>query len=278
MKYPDYREQRSHGTLAFPCQYYNVTRTHPRYYASFHWHPETELIRVLSGRVHVNTDTAKYELHPGELLLIGGGILHSYAPEDNCEYECIVFDMDFLSGAADICRSYFRSQSMIDPFFTKNDTEIVQAAYGAFDAMRAERAGYELLTAGFLCTFFAKIIENGRYNQIVTLSSSQRKRLSAFKNVLSYIEGHYGSEISLDDLAGVADMNPNYFCRFFKNMTGKTPIDYLNYYRIEKACAELAEGSKTVAEIAERCGYNDCGYFIKVFKRYKGVTPSRYLK
>lgn len=278
MKYPDYREQRTHGTLAFPFQFYSVSRSHPRYYTSFHWHPETELIRVLSGSVLVTTDTTKYTVHPGELLLIGGGSLHSYAPEEDSEYECLVFDMDFLSGAAEICKKYFHSQSMIEPFYTKEDSEIVQYAYSAFDAMRAEHTGYELLSIGFLCAMFGKIIENERYNKIVTLSSSQRKRLSAFKNVLSYIDTHYGSEISLDDLAGVADMNPNYFCRFFKNMTGKTPIDYLNYFRIEKACSELAEGSKTVAEIAEACGYNDCGYFIKVFKRYKGVTPSRYLK
>lgn len=278
MKYPDYREQRTHGTLAFPFQFYSVNRAHPRYYASFHWHPETELVRVISGCVRVTTDTGKYIVRPGELLLIGGGMLHSYAPEEDSTYECLVFDMDFLSGTAEICKKYFYSQSMIDPFFTKEDGDITAFAFNAFDVMRTEHTGYELLTIGSICSMFGKIIENERYNKIVTLSSSQRKRLSAFKNVLTYIENHYGSEISLDDLADVADMNPNYFCRFFKNMTGKTPIDYLNYFRIEKACAKLAEGSKTVAEIAECCGYNDCGYFIKVFKRYKGVTPSRYLK
>lgn len=278
MKYPDYREQRTHGTLAFPFQFYSVNHTHPRYYSSFHWHPETELIRVISGCVRVTTDTGKYIVHPGELLLIGGGMLHSYAPEEDSNYECLVFDMDFLSGAAEICKKYFYSQSMIEPFFAKTDSDIIAFAFNAFDVMRTEHTGYELLTVGSLCSMFGKIIENQRYNKIVTMSSSQRKRLSAFKNVLTYIENHYGSEISLEDLADVADMNPNYFCRFFKNMTGKTPIDYLNYFRIEKACAKLAEGSKTVAQVAESCGYNDCGYFIKVFKRYKGVTPSRYLK
>ena len=56
----------------------------------------------------------------------------------------------------------------------------------------------------------------------------------------SAIEDHYDECVTLDDLARIAGMNSKYFCRYFKEMTHRTPIDYLNYYRIEQACFKLA--------------------------------------
>ena len=60
-------------------------------------------------------------------------------------------------------------------------------------------------------------------------------------------------------------------------MTHRTPIDYLNYYRIEQACFKLATSNDSIAEIGMSCGFNDESYFIKTFKKYKGVTPKKYL-
>ena len=61
-------------------------------------------------------------------------------------------------------------------------------------------------------------------------------------------------------------------------MTGKTPIAYLNYYRIECAGELLKLTDKTVTEVAMSCGFNDMSYFSKQFKRYKNVSPLKYKK
>ena len=61
-------------------------------------------------------------------------------------------------------------------------------------------------------------------------------------------------------------------------MTYRTPIDYLNYYRIERACYQLLTTNHSITEIAYSSGFNDLSYFIKTFKKYKGVTPKNYLK
>lgn len=99
-----------------------------------------------------------------------------------------------------------------------------------------------------------------------------------FKKVLSYIEDHYTEHITLEDLAKIAGMNPKYFCRFFREMSFRTPIDYVNYYRIERACEQLSTTNTTIIEVALNCGYNDISYFIKTFRKYKGITPKQYLK
>ena len=95
--------------------------------------------------------------------------------------------------------------------------------------------------------------------------------------MIATIEDHYDECITLDDLARAAGMNSKYFCRYFREMTHRTPIDYLNYYRIEQACFKLATTNDSIAEIGMSCGFNDESYFIKTFKKYKGVTPKKYL-
>ena len=53
-------------------------------------------------------------------------------------------------------------------------------------------------------------------------------------------------------------------------------MDYLNYQRIEHACYELLTTDISVADAAYACGFGDVSYFIKTFRKYKGVTPGKY--
>ena len=61
-------------------------------------------------------------------------------------------------------------------------------------------------------------------------------------------------------------------------MTAKTPMEYLNSYRIEKAAAKLLSTDESVTDIAYSCGFNDLSYFIKVFRDFKGISPKQFRK
>ena len=78
-------------------------------------------------------------------------------------------------------------------------------------------------------------------------------------------------------MSSSVNMSPKYFCRFFQEMTHRTPVDYLNYYRIERACYQLLTTDQSITEVAYNSGFNDLSYFIKTFKKYKGTTPKKYL-
>lgn len=71
-------------------------------------------------------------------------------------------------------------------------------------------------------------------------------------------------------------MSPNYFCRYFKQEIGKTPISFVNEYRIEKACEMLSESKVLVSDIALSAGFDNFSYFIRKFREYKGVAPNKY--
>ena len=117
------------------------------------------------------------------------------------------------------------------------------------------------------------------FSVIITLSKILPERAETIlqlKQVLEFIEKNYANPITLQELSASVSMSPKYFCRFFSEMTHQTPVDYLNRQRIEEACLQLAATDDSITEIAYRNGFNDLSYFIRTFKKYKGMTPGKY--
>jgi AraC-like DNA-binding protein len=112
--------------------------------------------------------------------------------------------------------------------------------------------------------------------QLRTVSERTWQKAEQLKPALEYIEQHYGQHISLETLAKLTGFSPKYFCRYFRTIVHRSPIDYLNYYRIECAAQFLAAADMNVAEVAVHCGFSDSSAFIKQFRKYKGTTPRQY--
>ena len=102
------------------------------------------------------------------------------------------------------------------------------------------------------------------------------RRSQAVKQVLRRIRTDYAQPLTLAQLAAEAALEPKYFCRVFRQITGRTPIDYLNYYRVECAAELLCSTSDSVTEVALACGFGDVSYFGRLFRRQKGKTPGEY--
>lgn len=143
------------------------------------------------------------------------------------------------------------------------------------DYIRYKPDGYTLNLHGLTYSLFGLILQKEYFTQ-QTHGKKQKKNLQ-FKKIMEYIDGHYQEDIRLADLAACVNMTPNYFCRYFKEITHRSPMDYLNYYRVEAACERLAYTDKTVSEIAYECGFQDASYFVKVFRHYKNLTPTQYI-
>ena len=95
--------------------------------------------------------------------------------------------------------------------------------------------------------------------------------------VIDYINEHYKEQIVIAELAERIGLTKNSFCRFFKKMTQKTFVQFVNEFRIGKAVEILSENQMSVSEAMYLSGFNDPSYFTKQFKKYQGVTPSEYL-
>ncbi|WP_343702527.1 AraC family transcriptional regulator [Chitinophaga sp.] len=96
------------------------------------------------------------------------------------------------------------------------------------------------------------------------------------KTIFEYTMRHYREKISLDTVAGLLHMTRPSFCRFFKNRTRKTYVQFLMEVRIGHACKLLVEDEKTVSEIGYECGYNNISHFNHQFKFITNKKPLEY--
>ena len=91
--------------------------------------------------------------------------------------------------------------------------------------------------------------------------------------VKDYISKHYTEEIKLEDLAALVGMAPSAFSRFFKQHTGRGPVDYIIDVRLGVGARMLVDTSTSISEICYACGFNNLSNFNRTFKARRGYTP-----
>jgi AraC-like DNA-binding protein len=100
--------------------------------------------------------------------------------------------------------------------------------------------------------------------------------LERLREVFRHVRMNCQEPISLRQAARMAHMTPNYFCRFFKTVTGSTLTEYVLRMRVDLAMEFLTSSSMSVTEIAYASGFGSHSYFDRVFKRLKGITPLEF--
>lgn len=124
----------------------------------------------------------------------------------------------------------------------------------------------------------------GRSNNKRLLGSRQfNNTLSMFaddrlEKILSYVNYHYTENVNLETIAAKIPMNVTAFCRYFKEKSGKTFMDYILDLRIGYACKLLTGGPMDISQICIASGFNSVTHFNRIFKRKTNMTPTEYKK
>lgn len=98
------------------------------------------------------------------------------------------------------------------------------------------------------------------------------------RQTMDYIQQRLNEPISLQSVAKYLKLNKSYLSKLFGDEVGMTLTDYIHDERIKRACYILEYEHMSMTDIASVVGYSDPNYFTRVFKKYKGMTPSQYLK
>ncbi|MEG0688887.1 MAG: AraC family transcriptional regulator, partial [Hungatella sp.] len=96
------------------------------------------------------------------------------------------------------------------------------------------------------------------------------------EKIQNIIHDEYGTDLSLDELAGRVNLAPAYVSYLFKKETGNTIVKYITDYRMEKARQWLDDRELKIVQVGKTCGYENQPYFNRLFKNYHGVTPRQY--
>ena len=232
MKFLDYPEQQRHGSQDFPYFFYHVTYIHPRYTMPYHWHPLCEIVHVFSGHFRLQLEDCELLLSPGDSAFISSGVTHGGAPLEaqSCCYECLLMDLDTIFQSGSSTRVYehkifdlLNQKILIHNYFPAACTQINDILFSMLDLLRFKPEGYTLLLQGYTFLLFGQLFQNHFYSEAPALSI--QKKVLHLKDVLTFIDEHYAEDIRLSDLAACANMNGNYFCRYFRELTHRTPLD-----------------------------------------------------
>ena len=277
------QETKHHGEVRFPFNIYPCTIPGDFRQVAVHWQDSMELIYIKRGSGLVQTGAQVCTAQSGDIFVLTPGTLHAIRQTESCtmEYENIIFDVELLGGAEDLCAEKYllplQSGRLSLPVrLTPNDLCYLQAAAclrELEDANRAKRPGYELLVKGALLRFLALLIAQGR--QCLSTETADTQRL---KTVLQWLSAHYAEPLRVADAAGVCSFSASHFMRWFRQMTGQSFIAFLNEYRLNTAAEALRTTDETVLTIASRCGFENLSYFNRAFKAHFGMTPRDYRK
>lgn len=302
------KENTKHGTVSFPLALYNwngsIDFTAPQYrYDSpdwivpLHWHDEMELIYFKEGKFPVWLNTREYLVEAPAILCIHPGELHSMTLPAGMKESAIVFHFNILSFEhydaiqAKLIRPLMDGRLKL-PVMIEQDHPVFSAVKEDYEKIEqklrdmntrfsndevAKNATY-LQIKSILFDMLAVLYQNNCLLHTRDLKKENEYQIENLKKVLLYIQENYASTIRLEKLASLANLNAQYFCRYFKENIGKTVTEYINEVRIEKAAEALLETNDKIITIATNTGFETTGYFIRRFKKEKGITPSEYRK
>ena len=157
------------------------------------------------------------------------------------------------------------------------DRDITDAAVMLADALE-QSIGSEVMFESLSRVFLTKLIQKYGRERDEERAFSAGFTPQHFKRVLDFVAAHYGSGITLEDMADEAGISPYHFARLFKQTIGQPPYQFVMAYRVEQAKKLMADPTRPLADVALACGFSDQAHFSRVFKRFSGSTPSAWRK
>ena len=247
----------------------------------WHFHPEFELTYILSegGVRYVGNNIENYFEH--DLVLVGPNLPHSWVNtrKDRSSKAIVVY-----------LKEQFVDKTWIEsPELEGIRRLLTQSAKGIkFDkkvALKLKEKFLQLVDASpfeklmTLLTILQDLAQSAEYQVLCEsgfdydLNTTDNRRINA---VYKYIHENYRNKIRLRDIAAEVNMTEEYFSRYFSKVMKKSFVEFLNEYKINKACKALIETDKQIAEICYDSGFESIPFFYRQFKKFKNCQPKNY--
>lgn len=285
------REMKKHGTERFPFQYYQEHFNWNRLETvEWHWHSELEFVEILQGAIECHIGEEIIELREGDTFFINSGVIHKYqAPKVCREKQCMFSDILFLPeiiapNSSLIYEKYIRPIVLYGkPFLVMRQTqaweESVQNLYHHIvNVCLDEEDLTELRIQAGILELWTRLFH---YLYREESEQQENKNILAqarLRKMMQFIWDHFHEKITLDDIAASANISKSAALRCFRSGMQTSPVGYLNDFRLNRAKELLLTSHSTVSEIAVSVGFDNVGYFDRVFRRTFGLTPKQFAK
>ncbi len=257
------------------------------FYNQLHFHPEIELVHIIKGTGMQYVGNHIHSFKPDDMILVGSNLPHLW----KCDKEYFEHQNKLKAASFVI---HFLPNAFGDIFFTLPENNqinklLVLAKHGLVIKGKTKTKVAELIQQLTIVTGPDKIIlliqilsilsnskDIKKLNKTTTENLLTGKETERMNTVLQFLLNNFTETIQLKQVAKIANMSSNAFCRYFKTTTKKTFTTFLLELRINQACKFLAESNKSVAAICYECGFNNISNFNRYFKSSVLLTPIQY--
>lgn len=277
------------GPKDCPLEKYHVQNTPKRDdYFIRHWHTQMEVYLMVKGSLRMYSLVKETDIHNGDIYLIPPEEVHGiYALTDGAEYWSVVFSPELVT----VPETHFFHEQFLKPLREGKlrFPRVIHPTDEAYQAVlkqlqiifNADKNAPDYKSTVFLgaiglCLAIMPLCHVAEDDEINTLAGVRGN--DAVHICQAFIGMNYGEKITLQQLADLVHMHPNYLCKLFKDYMGQTVFEYLTSIRISFATQFIRNSPHPLREIAEQCGFNSMSYFNKKFKEHTGITPYAYSK
>jgi len=226
-----------------------------------------DIIYVLSGAATYTVENQSYNLKQGSLLCIPRGSLRSAITYPDNLMECYSVSFQFFdkTGAEGFLPMPIFTQIGIQP-------DIISLFGDLNNSWLRRNPGYKIKSGAFLMLIIHRLYELVLFKEHPVIIDAR------INKAVRFITDNYYEDITVETVSEVTGLHPNYFGNLFKSSTGFTFRRFLTAIRINYAENLLKGGLHNITEVAERCGFPDVCYFSRVYKKERGIPPSKAVR
>lgn len=252
---------------------------------AWHYHPEVELILIQESQGTRIIGTSVETFMHNDLVLIGKNLPHAFLHEDQ-QYEnaqrtpralVIQFNENFLG-----------NDFLSLPDLKEVQLLLTKAKRGLCVSEGSKAVIISAMEKILTASSIDRVILLLEILRTLTLPNACRPLVAEeavhhigtdnarINTVLEYTYNNFDEHIRIEDVAKLANLTKESFCRYFKNHTRKTYMEFLTEYRINKACAMIRDNQKSIKEICYSCGFDSLSNFYYQFKKIVKLSPLDY--
>lgn len=236
-----------------------------------HTHSYTELFYIIGGDGQFRIDDALFPVHAHQLVVVNPNVNHTEVSNAAHPLEYIVVGVEGLELKPDQ-----EQDGRFSIFTFSASDEVLHCMRSLLRELENRYPEYETVCQAYLEILIIRLNRQVEFSPVSLPQNPNLNRQCA--SVRRYIDAHYKEKLTLEQLAGEANVNKYYLAHAFKMEFGVSPISYMNACRITESKRLLVESDWSLIQIAAMLGYSSPSYFSQSFHRAEGISPQAYRK
>lgn len=279
-----------HDTLKSPYEAFLYDTSDMPFPIRPHWHYFMEIIYMLEGTGLMECNGKTYVVEEGDLILFHPESVHAIYTATNfpLKYGVLKFDVNKLyteNSYAPKLRVILESankSSEADIFFKEDqirDLPVKKIFEECRIELQNQNYGYDIVVHNQICYLLVQLIRIWREHGFNTdVAATRSTETESIHDITAYIDAHAGEAIRVEELADMCNMSYSYFAKNFKQYYGCSCKEYIEFIRVSKATDLLLFTDFDLSYISQETGFSDSSHLIKIFRKWKGVTPKQFKK